>query len=233
MEQKISSEEMCEKKKLKESKEKKSKLINKHQIIVNGPHIILDMNWSHFMNENQMSNVITQITFFYAANKKAIKSLPIICTSVDRIWDSLFNEEKRPNWDQKYITFTEQSFLDIIPHDKLVYLSPDSKNFCSEFNPEKYYIVGCFIDHNSHKNATENWAKKYGIQTEAFPISQYITKEGSFTLPINQSCEIILKRVNGESWVQTFMETISPRFNPQPIKQADPPKSVFSICQIS
>lgn len=52
------------------------------------------------------------------------------------------------HWD---INFHVEDYLKIFPKDKLVYLTSESDNIVTELNPDKVYIIGGLVDHNSHK----------------------------------------------------------------------------------
>lgn len=47
--------------------------------------------------------------------------------------------------------FHEQSYLDLFPKDKLVYLTSESENVIESFEDDSIYIIGGLVDHNEHK----------------------------------------------------------------------------------
>lgn len=57
------------------------------------------------------------------------------------------------HWD---MNFHEESYLDVFPKEKLVYLSSESENVITRLEHDKVYIIGGLVDHNSHKVFSSN-----------------------------------------------------------------------------
>lgn len=62
--------------------------------------------------------------------------------------EEMAKHDGHENWD---CYFHEQSYIDIFPKEKLIYLSSESDNVIKELEDDKIYIIGGLVDHNSHK----------------------------------------------------------------------------------
>ena len=69
---------------------------------------------------------------------------------------------------------SEKSYLDLFPKEKLIYLSPNSKNEMHEVDEDKVYIIGVLADEREKSPHTYNQARIEGIKTERFPIEKYV-----------------------------------------------------------
>ena len=78
--------------------------------------------------------------------------------------------------DTNLVQRTSQSYTDIFPKNKLVYLSKDSKRVMTEYDPEKVYIIGNIIDTACEDDAYASYtqARKDGIECLRLPIDENI-----------------------------------------------------------
>jgi len=69
---------------------------------------------------------------------------------------------------------THESTLDMFPHDRLVYLSPDSRNDLKRFNKDDIYVIGGIIDKIEKVPLTLSAAKKMNIRHARFPMRRVL-----------------------------------------------------------
>ena len=71
---------------------------------------------------------------------------------------------------------TNQSYTELFPKEKLIYLSKDSKKLMTHYDPEKVYIIGSLIDTADplDKFASYSQAKIDNIECLRLPLDQYI-----------------------------------------------------------
>lgn len=194
--------------------EKKIKITKKEILISKGSTIILDMQWGSLMKDHDRKKIISQVATVYSVNRKAQYSLPVMITSVDDIWNSLFERVNANLWNTSILTFESRNVIELLPKDKLVYLTADTDDVCFSFDQSKYYIIGCLLDHNSHKDLCKSWADENGIQTQRLPIPEYITMKGRHVLTVNHVGEILIKISNGADWETTLLSVIPKRKDP-------------------
>eukprot|EP01095_Lingulamoeba_sp_RSL-Kostka_P003569 TRINITY_DN14549_c0_g1_i1.p1 TRINITY_DN14549_c0_g1~~TRINITY_DN14549_c0_g1_i1.p1 ORF type:complete len:324 (-),score=54.66 TRINITY_DN14549_c0_g1_i1:78-1049(-) len=82
----------------------------------------------------------------------------------------------------------------------VVYLTADSDDVLSSFDPDTVYIIGGLLDHNRYKNLSLKLANENNIRTAALPIDDYIKISGRKVLTINQVYEIVIHAIlsNGD-----------------------------------
>lgn len=49
------------------------------------------------------------------------------------------------------VNFHTESYINIYPKDKIVYLTSESENVIDRLNHEWVYVIGGLVDHNAHK----------------------------------------------------------------------------------
>ena len=115
---------------------------------------------------------------------------------------SLFWPRNFQNWPIKHSE--DSSLIRYHEHSCLVYLTGDSPNLLTSFDP-KYsplnsratYIIGGFVDHNSQKNLTLSKANKLSIQTARFDFpDDYLI---STSLNVNTCFAILIDMHSGLS----------------------------------
>jgi tRNA (guanine9-N1)-methyltransferase len=183
-------------------------------VVLPGPRIVMDMNWDDQMDDHQHKKVVSQVAMGYSFNKWSAKSLPMLFTSVGPLWERLLGRVSAFQWPKEIVAFTPDSLLDAVPLADLVYLTPDTDNVCTELDPAKSYVIGCFIDHNSKKGATRDFAERHGLRMERLPIGEFISMAGPRALAINHVVEIFVRVANGLPWNDALLQTIPPRKNP-------------------
>lgn len=198
--------------------------------VISGPTIIMDMGWSCYMNDHLMKKVVSQLSMAYSFNKSSSNSLPIAFTSMNDEWRALFKRVNGDNWNKDMVKFYDEPVYEKYSTKDLVYLTADTENVCTKLDPNKCYIIGCILDHNSKKGVTRDFAIKHGIRMERLPINEYIKMDGRHVLTINHVAEILIRLCNnGSNWGKALVETIPPRKNPQIIKkEEDKPEEVKS-----
>lgn len=71
--------------------------------------------------------------------------------------------------------FTTESYLDIFPRERLVYLTPDAKDSIQTYNHDDIYIIGAFLDKFSlNKPVSHTKALCEGIRQYRLPINENV-----------------------------------------------------------
>ena len=183
--------------------------------VAEGPGIIMDMAWDDCMNDHLQKKVISQVSMAYSFDKLADKSLPIVFTSVNQRWQELLHRVNAYSWNKQLVRFEQKPLTEAVPIDKIVYLTADTDNVCTSLDPDKFYVIGCILDHNSKKGVTREFAEKHGIRMERLPIAENIVMDGRHVLTINHVAEILIRVANGKDWATALIETIPQRKNPR------------------
>jgi len=72
------------------------------------------------------------------------------------------------------VNVTSENAIDMWDPERLVYLSPDSRNDLKEINPDDVYVIGGIIDKHDRKPLTLSRAKRQGIRHARFPMKRII-----------------------------------------------------------
>lgn len=54
-------------------------------------------------------------------------------------------------FDVSQVNFHTESYVNVYPKDKIVYLTSESENVIDRLNHEWIYVIGGLVDHNAHK----------------------------------------------------------------------------------
>ena len=164
--------------------------------------------WDTCMNEREMSHLSDHIQRVYGINKKSSKPLHLaICSFVPGSDMYEICVKKHHGFLNYVIDFHDKQLRDVFNDDKIVYLTPDSKNTLTTLDCEKVYVLGGLVDLSVKKNQTFEFAQNYNLQTAALPILEYMEKDRSNTrhtykriLSINQVFEILLCFYETNCW---------------------------------
>ncbi|KAI9483384.1 MAG: guanine-1-methyltransferase-domain-containing protein [Benjaminiella poitrasii] len=181
--------------------------------------LIIDCGFNQLMTEKEIQSFVKQLSYSYGKNKTAPKAMKMALTSVDDTLKQVMND-KLPTWHQwvdqnkeqrNKVSIHTESYLDLFPNEKLVYLSADSDNVIERLEQDTHYIVGGIVDKNRYKNLCQDKAAGQGIKTARLPIGDYLQMSSRKVLTVNQVCEIMLKWLEFNDWQKAFMEVIPER----------------------
>lgn len=85
----------------------------------------------------------------------------------------------------------EETYLEVFPKEKLVYLTSDSDNVLDELNSNDVYVIGGLVDHNRYKGICFEMAKKEGIRHARLPIKEHLVMKTRDVLTIEQGLMVI------------------------------------------
>ncbi|XP_027338697.1 tRNA (guanine(9)-N1)-methyltransferase [Abrus precatorius] len=195
----------------KRSQEKESKRERLSLAREQGQNVVVDLQFSHLMNPNEIHSLVQQIMYCYAVNGR--------CASPAHLWltgcgGEMENGLKRiPGFDKWIIEKENRSYIEAL-HDRkenLVYLTADSDTVLEELDLKKIYVIGGLVDRNRWKGITLKKAQEQGIQTAKLPIGSFMKMSSSQVLTVNQVVEILLKFLETRDWKTSFFAVIPQR----------------------
>lgn len=165
---------------------------------------IFDMAYDSYMSERQIQNTASQVLNAYVSNRDSrhpfqmhIFKSGAESKAVDHLI-GLVPTLLRPTFP---IEVHDRCFIDSFPKERLVYLTPDSKNFLSEDNPTDIYVVPGVIDKGHNGPITSARAKQLGIRTAWFPLNRYLALvRAQQGLPFNLILDILMDFKNTRDW---------------------------------
>uniref|UniRef100_A0A915AYW5 tRNA (guanine(9)-N(1))-methyltransferase n=1 Tax=Parascaris univalens TaxID=6257 RepID=A0A915AYW5_PARUN len=171
--------------------------------------IAIDLSYEKVMNEKQILGTITQLSFCYAANRRAANPTQLAFANFGQSIRTLFLSNKsRTNWD---VILEERPLYEAYKREEIVYLTADSDNVLETLDPSKVYVIGGLLDHNSLKGLCLDVAVKEKVAHARLPIDDYVKMRTRKVLTINQVFEILLRYTETHSWKDAFFHVIPKR----------------------
>ena len=128
-----------------------SEVLNRKLItaIMFGEKLVIDCGFESHMSYRELSSCAKQLMFSFVLNRAANDPYDIYLCNLDSKGElyrrllSFFPTMNDPGYP---LNFTSQSYLELFPKEKLVYLSPHASNVMSSYNPDTVYIIGGIVD---------------------------------------------------------------------------------------
>lgn len=169
---------------------------------------VIDVAFEDLHDEKSRFSLAAQLSACSGLNKSVKNPLNLYITGLGPKTLEALKPKDHLKWLMK---FCEEDYLQLFDPQSLVYLTGDSPNTLEDFDPKKVYIIGGIVDRNRFKNLTLDKANDQNIATARLPISAHVKLATSAILTINQCYEIILRKYNGESWLQAITKAIPAR----------------------
>ncbi|BAT87580.1 uncharacterized protein HKW66_Vig0070310 [Vigna angularis] len=176
-----------------------------------GQNVVVDLQFSHLMNPNEIHSLVQQVMYCYAVNGRCASPAHLWLTGCDGEMDSAL--KRIPGFDKWIIEKENRSYIEALCDRKedLVYLTADSEIVLEELDLKKFYIIGGLVDRNRWKGITLKKAQEQGIQTAKLPIGNFMKMSSSQVLTVNQVVEILLKFLETKDWKTSFFAVIPQR----------------------
>ncbi|UYV74819.1 TRMT10A, partial [Cordylochernes scorpioides] len=126
--------------------------------------------------------------------------------TIDHVFHILLKKTEGETWSNAFLQNTWYS------HDNHgVYLTSESENVLNELEPSKIYVIGGLVDHNRLKGLTFNNAIENKINHAKLPLDDNIIMSSRQVLTIDHVFHILLKKTEGETWSNAFLQVIPKR----------------------
>nr|CAG4645800.1 EOG090X0D3U [Lynceus sp. MCZ IZ 141354] len=141
------------------------------------PPLLLDMSYDDHMSTRESSNAANQLAIAFSNNRQHPEPMNLMLVNAKRDGSTMEFLEKRipilynPDFPMEV---HPESYLDLFPKEKLVYLTPHCKEEMTHFDPDAIYIIGCFVDKGVSEPISLAKAKKEGLKTAKLPLDQYL-----------------------------------------------------------
>ncbi|CAF2909953.1 unnamed protein product [Rotaria sp. Silwood2] len=172
-----------------------------------GEMIVIDCGFEHeHAREHYLLNLVDQIQYLFAEIHHYHSPSFVYLCNLSQQGRLKAEFDRRSPLDNLCFEATESSYLDIFPHEKLIYLSPDSNVEMTSFDHDAVYIIGGIIDLSGKKPLTFGKAKRDNIKHQRLPIDRYVKFGGGSgkTLTIDQMYNILMTLKHTGSWVEAF-----------------------------
>lgn len=119
------------------------------QAIMFEPKVVFDCGYDSYMNMFETHNCAKQLTIAFATNRSHVNPMCLYFCNMDKEGALMRHVQRNmPNaLDDDFPAFiTSQSYLDLFPKEKLVYLTPHCRMDLNEYDADTVYIVGAMVD---------------------------------------------------------------------------------------
>ena len=161
-----------------------------------GQKLVIDLGFDRYMKLSEKRLLLKQLNLSYNYNKYKTKDpFDLHLTNCDP--NSLLMQEmpkhfQNINSPQLMVQFHTQSYLDLFPRHRLLYLSPHSRHTLQEVDEDMIFIIGGLIDKSFHQPITYVSAEKAGIPSARLPIDDnMLWKSGTKSLCLNHIIAIL------------------------------------------
>ena len=184
------------------------------------PTLAFDLQFESVMNSRGVKSTVSQVKYSYSMMRAAgfpvkpliyspaeaptpVAGAPYTCISEFKSFDGF----------RKYpLPMIEASWEDFAKDRNVVYLSADSDNVLTTLEPGTTYMIGAFVDHNSKKGLTNDFAKAHNVRTARLPIQESIDATHICrVLTINHVVESIVHFSKSTSWTEAFTSCLPMR----------------------
>lgn len=172
-----------------------------------GQNLVIDCSYDEYMNEREMLNTAKQLMLSFAINRMHDEPFNIHHCNADYSRQTMIALEKhlvRIHDPSFPFNITDKSYLDLFPHERLVYLTPHCNNDLEEFNPDDVYIVGAMVDKSCQDAVSLGKAKKHGLRMARLPLDRYFQFKTGKSLTIDQMVQILLELKTSNSFEKAF-----------------------------
>lgn len=177
--------------------------------LLQSPTVIIDCSFDEHHGQKELVSMSRQIEHCISCLRRHDKVLKMVVTGLSEQFEQVLCVRNYDKWPVQFSK--DPSLTQLCPPDRLIYLTGDASDEMGEFETDKVYVLGGIVDHNKLKNITLNKATSLNIKTQRFPIGQFIQLKTSAILSINHSFELLMRKLNGESWQDAVKNTIPAR----------------------
>ncbi|KAJ8683236.1 hypothetical protein QAD02_019028 [Eretmocerus hayati] len=174
-------------------------------------NVTIDLSFDDLMIEKDLAKLIKQILRCYTLNRRALAPLQFSLSSFQgKSLEEMRKHNGYENWDVKFIP---DSYLEVFPRDKIVYLTSESENVIEELDTNSTYVIGGLVDHNCQKGLCHKLAVANGVRHGRLPLDKYLQMKARKVLTIDHVFEIILRVTEGKTWQEAFLLVLPERKN--------------------
>ncbi|CAN0231177.1 unnamed protein product [Lampetra planeri] len=178
------------------------------QAMQHGQPLVIDMSYDDMMNSRASRSCAEQIIELMSSNRRALDPFHLhLCgyapgdasgRTASAALARLYGADALR---RILVTETERSYLELFPHERLVYLTADSPNVLREFDPSAVYVVGGFVDLSIETGVSLGRAKRQGLATARLPLEKYLSWGlGGKNLTLDQVVKILDRVKDTGDW---------------------------------
>ncbi|KAJ2947973.1 hypothetical protein O0L34_g9765 [Tuta absoluta] len=175
------------------------------QAMMIGQSVVIDCSYEEHMVYREVVNAAKQTTFVFGDNRIHKDPFNIHLCNVNLEGPYIEQLQRNiPSLSEPWFPMNihPESYLDIFPKEKLVYLTPHCRDELSKFDHDAIYIVGCMVDKVNCDPLSLAKAKRDGIKMAKLPLDRYLEwgPGAKKNLNINHMIPILLDLKDTGDW---------------------------------
>nr|XP_027202338.1 mitochondrial ribonuclease P protein 1 homolog [Dermatophagoides pteronyssinus] len=182
-----------------------------------GQPLIIDCGLERLMAHYEILSCVRQISRIYHLNRYSLNPFKLLFTEYDRNHNRTYESlEKNMHQfiDKPEFCFNlhQESYQQLLPNERFIYLSPDARKVMQEFDPDACYIIGALVSKTQKSTLTLDRANEQGLECLRLPIHQYVRLKPMVKriLSFRGTFEILLHLKHGATWEQALRRSIQP-----------------------
>ncbi|KMQ91125.1 rna guanine-9-methyltransferase domain-containing protein 2 [Lasius niger] len=152
--------------------------------------VAIDLSFDDLMIDKDIAKLTKQILRCYTLNRRATAPMQFSLTSFTG--RSRADMEKHNGYEHWDVNFHTESYVNVYPKDKIVYLTSESENVIDRLNHEWVYVIGGLVDHNAHKGICHKLARDAGVRHGRLPLDKFLRMKARKVLTIDHEFEYYL-----------------------------------------
>lgn len=163
-----------------------------------GASLVFDLNYNDQMTNAEASSLCRQLTWSYAANRRALRPFNLIMggvgldSTVSVGTPALYRVLQRSNWDKwtgvrRISSQTPWSFCHV---SRAIYLTADSQNELETMEDDCAYVIGGLVDHTDKPGVSYERAEATGLPTARLPLERYLKLHSRTHQPDQRGADI-------------------------------------------
>lgn len=175
-----------------------------------GQKIVIDCSFDETMADYETISVAKQISSIYHANRYSRDPFNLLFCGYresNRGYQHIVRTIKPMIDDtQSFFNLHKQTYQQLLPDQRFIYLSPDARRLMTEFDHEAVYIIGALVSKTHKSKLTLEKAIADGIQCLRLPIHEHVKLKPGVkkVLSFQGVFKILLEMKEHGNWERAF-----------------------------
>ncbi|XP_029056271.2 mitochondrial ribonuclease P protein 1 homolog [Osmia bicornis bicornis] len=173
--------------------------------MLHSPPIVLDFSYDQYMSPSERQLCAKQLLLTFSENRVHDDPCNLYFCNVNR--QSITMQKLHITIPTMYdpdfpLNITSKSYLEIFDKSRLVYLTPDSNQIMTHYDPNSVYIIGALVDKVNNQPCSAQKARREGIKMVRLPLAEKLQWGigSTKTLPLNHMLSILLDLKYTNDW---------------------------------
>jgi tRNA (guanine9-N1)-methyltransferase len=193
----------------------KDRKVRTRELMATAPKAVIDLTWEHLMTPKEIVSLSQQVRLSYGLNIRSQTPLHMHLTSTSeesRLHQHLLKQSGFDDWP---LEVKRESYMELFPRDKVVYLTAESDTVLEEMDAGTVYCIGGIVDHNRLKSIVHDKALELGLTTRRLPIEDHLAEGLRKVITVNQVFAILLSFWECKDWKAAVEKVLPPRWQKQ------------------